>query len=73
MYNAEMLFWAFVLSKKLLKDQMALRVISKDKDSWLPWKALNKLPYDFIYRCQSRKWLETLCVDTSQHLKTTLV
>lgn len=57
MYNAEMLFWAFVLSKKLLKDQVALRVISKDKDSWVPWKALNKLPYDFIYRCQSRKWL----------------
>lgn len=48
MYNAEMLFWAFVLRKKLFKDQMAQMIISKDKDSWLSWMTLNKLPHNFV-------------------------
>lgn len=51
MYNAEMLFSALVLRKKLLKDQMAQRITGKEKDSWLFWKTLNKLPYDFISSC----------------------
>lgn len=31
MYKEKMIFWALVLRKKFLKDQMTQRIISKDK------------------------------------------